>query len=525
MSPTPPRLIVRVDVDRPVGTIDRHIFGHFVEHLGRCIYGGIFDPGSPLADERGFRRDVLEATQRLRVPNLRWPGGNFASAYHWEDGIGPPSQRVPRFDLAWRALEPNTFGTDEFLAYARELDAAPYICVNSGSGTLIEAAHWVEYCNLPAERFPSHHALLRGRNGHPEPYGVPLWGIGNEVYGAWQVGHAGAEAYARKCRELAYFMRAVDPTIELVAVGADQTEWDETVLEIAGDAVDYISIHQYHGQEDYAATVGAAAYVEQRLHRLGETIERAMRHSRRTRPVRIAMDEWNVCYVAWGTGETLPEPVVGEYFELWEQRFALKDALFAAGVFHAMFRECRHVTLANLAQLVNANGMLETRPDGLLRTAIYYAFDLYANHTGATALPTTVTAREGSVPGFGVEDWRDPAPRYVGLREPFLRFALRDVPYLDAQASLAADGLTLYLSVINYHPLEAIAAGFDFGGYPAIGAVDVLELNGADTHTANTFERPDVTGLSATVLPALPETYVFPAHSATVFEIRVAPSP
>jgi hypothetical protein len=268
-----PRLSIEVDPAREIGAIDRKIFGHFIEHLGRCIYGGVFEPGSPLADERGFRADVLEAMRRLGVPNLRWPGGNFASSYYWEDGIGPVAQRPARFDLAWRTLEPNTFGTDEFMAYCRELGAEPYVCVNSSSGTLQEAAHWVEYCNLDVQKYPSYHARRRAENGHAAPYGVKYWGIGNEVYGAWQVGFSGAEEYARKCREYAHFMRAVDPHVKLVAVGADIPEWDEAVLRYAGDTINYISNHQYHGQEDYHATVGAVRYVEEHLHRLGEMID------------------------------------------------------------------------------------------------------------------------------------------------------------------------------------------------------------------------------------------------------------
>ena len=519
--PAHPRLAITVDPARSLGTIDRNVFGHFIEHLGRCIYGGVFEPGSPLADERGFRTDVLEAMRRIGVPNLRWPGGNFASSYYWEDGVGPVDKRPARFDLAWRALEPNTFGTDEFMAYCRTLGAEPYVCVNSSSGTLQEAAHWVEYCNLDVEKYPSHHARLRAENGHPAPYGVKYWGIGNEVYGAWQVGFSGAEEYARKCREYAHFMRAVDPNVQLVAVGADIPEWDEAVLRYAGDTINYISNHQYHGQEDYRATVGAVRYVEEHLHRLGEMIDDWMPRLRRTTPIQIAMDEWNVCYVAWGTSEKLPEPIEGEYFDLFEQTFALKDALFAAGVFHAMFRECRHVTFANLAQMVNANGMLETRPEGLLESSVYHAFDLYANHTGETALATRVEARDGVVPSFTAEDVRHPEPRYVGLRETFVRFRYPDAPYLDAQATLARNAGTLYVSVINYHPSEALSATLDFGEAAARsqGPVALYELNGDDTQTPNTFGRPDVTRLTTRTLPGLPTTYEFPAHSATVLEI------
>jgi alpha-N-arabinofuranosidase len=235
------------------------------------------------------------------------------------------------------------------------------------------------------------------------------------------------------------------------------------------------------------------------------------------------MDEWNVCYVAWGTSEKLPEPIEGEYFDLFEQTFALKDALFAAGVFHAMFRECRHVTFANLAQMVNANGMLVTGPDELLKTSVFHAFDLYANHTGETAVATRVEARDGVVPSFIAEDVRNPEPRYVGLRETFVRFRYPNAPYLDAQATLGRNAGTLYVSVINYHPSEALSATLDFGEAAARsqGPVALYELNGDDTLTPNTFGRPDVTRLTTRTLPGLPTTYEFPAHSATVLEISL----
>jgi alpha-N-arabinofuranosidase len=518
-----PRLTIRVRLDREIGTVDRNVFGHFIEHFNRCVYGGVFDPGSPLADERGFRTDVLEAARRIRVPNLRWPGGNFASGYHWEDGVGPPAARPARYDVNWRQLEPNTFGTDEYLAYTRALGAAPFICVNTGSGTIEEACRWVEYCNLDAERYPSHHARLRVRNGHPEPYGVKLWGIGNEAYGAWQVGHSSAEEYALKCRQVAHFMRSVDFSIKLVAVGADQPAWDETVLRLAGDNVDYISIHQYHGSPDYFATVGAPAHVERRLSLLAELSERALRSQRRERPVQIALDEWNVCYKAWGLAEIQPVTGLDEYIQFFEQPLALKDALFAAGVFHAMFRQCRFVTLANLAQMVNVLGLLETRPDALLRSSIYHVFDLYVNHSGPVALETSVTAREGVVPAFTAEDWREPGPDSPGLREPFLRFTVRDVPFLDAQATLAADRRMLFLAVINYHPTDALAAALDLGGVRPAGQARATVLDGDDTHTPNTFARPAVTRLRPIDVPAPLQEYTFPPHSATVLEVPLAP--
>ena len=207
-----------VDPKKVVKPISRHIYGHFTEHLGRCIYGGIYEEGSPLSDERGFRKDVLEAVKRIKVPNLRWPGGNFVSNYHWEDGIGPKDQRPVRFDLAWQQEETNRFGTDEFIEYCREIGAEPYISINMGTGTLDEALHWLEYCNGKGNTY---YAQLRRKYGHPEPYNVKFWGIGNEMYGEWQVGHMTADEYARAAKEYTKWMKVFDPTIKAIAVGCD----------------------------------------------------------------------------------------------------------------------------------------------------------------------------------------------------------------------------------------------------------------------------------------------------------------
>ena len=188
---------IGIDLARRIGTVDRRIFGNFIEHLGRCIYGGIYDEGSPLSDARGFRQDVLEAVRPLRVPLLRWPGGNFVSGYHWLDGVGPKDQRPRRTELAWYAEESNRFGTLEFIEYCREIKAEPFICVNMGSGTMDEAQAWVEYCNGTGN---TSWANLRRQHGHPEPLGVTYWGLGNEMYGSWQIGNLNAHDYVKKAR-------------------------------------------------------------------------------------------------------------------------------------------------------------------------------------------------------------------------------------------------------------------------------------------------------------------------------------
>src|SRR6266850_383679 len=204
---------ISIDLARRLGTVDRRIFGQFIEHIGRCIYGGVYDEGSPLADARGFRRDVLEAARPLRIPILRWPGGNFVSGYHWLDGVGPRDRRPRRSELAWYAEESNRFGTNEFIAYCRELGTEPFICVNMGSGTMDEAQAWVEYCNGTGN---TSWANLRRQHGHPEPYKVRYWGLGNEMYGSWQIGNMNAHDYVKKARAFAMVMKRTDPSIELI---------------------------------------------------------------------------------------------------------------------------------------------------------------------------------------------------------------------------------------------------------------------------------------------------------------------
>ena len=293
-SEPPLRATLKLDLERRLGTIDPNIYGNFIEHLGRCIYGGIYDEGSPLADTGGNRKDVLEAVRRLRVTQLRWPGGNFSSGYNWQDGIGPKDSRPARYDLAWFQRESNRFGTDEFISTCRKLGAAPYLCVNLGTGTLDEASSWVEYCNRQGGTYYSD---LRKRNGHPEPYGVKYWGIGNEIYGDWQIGHKNAADYAKLGLEFAKVMKWQDPSIKLVACGTGDPSWDRPVLESMVNHVDYISAHHYSGSDDpndYYELLGSVAQLEQTLRNSALVAESVSAQARKPTPVWTALDEWNV---------------------------------------------------------------------------------------------------------------------------------------------------------------------------------------------------------------------------------------
>jgi alpha-L-arabinofuranosidase len=493
-----------IDPARRLGRVNPLVFGHFIEHLGRCIYGGVYEPGSPLADERGFRTDVLNAMRRIGVPVLRWPGGNFASNYHWEDGIGPQDQRPARFDLAWRSVEPNTFGTEEFLAYCDALstDAAPcrpYICLNTGTGTLDEAVRWLEYCNLDAERYPTHHARWRHRLGRTEPYSVPFWGIGNEVYGAWQVGHTTAAAYADKCVQYARFLKAVDPAIKVIAVGADNPDWDLDVLKRAGNLIDYISNHQYYGNDDYYGTVAAAANVERRLKLLSSVLDVAEGILETDRRIEIAFDEWNV----WYRGRQRP----------WEEFYGLKDALFAAGTFNALYRQSDRVTMANLAQMVNALGMMHATPDSLVLSPIYHVFDLYANHTGRIVLDTALqpgdaAARETITADIAVTVYGRPKPAAN---------VISGVPYLDAVATLDEAGTRLSIAVVNRHISESARLRLDLTSIRP-QRLTLHELTSADPLQRNTLEQPDAVAPSTREMSETPEVLTVAPRSLTVLE-------
>ena len=245
---------IKVDLDRVIGEVDKNIYGNFVEHLGRCVYGGVYDPGNPLSDEKGYRKDVMAAVKALKPGLVRYPGGNFVSNYNWLDGVGPKAERVPRMELAWHRLETNEFGTNEFLAYAKDINTEPYFAVNMGTGTIEEARRWVEYCNVKEGPY---YAELRKKHGYPEPYNIKYWSLGNEMDGPWQMGHLDAVDYAKKAREAAKLMIRTSPGIKLIAAGssnyrtgADPDYWNQTILKELKDDIDYIALHIYVGNPD-----------------------------------------------------------------------------------------------------------------------------------------------------------------------------------------------------------------------------------------------------------------------------------
>jgi alpha-N-arabinofuranosidase len=491
---------IQVDPGRVLARLDRRIFGGFIEHLGRCIYGGVFEAESPLSDERGFRSDVLEALSGLSVPVLRWPGGNFASGYHWLDGVGPVERRPRRSELAWRTVESNRFGTDEFVEYCRALGAEPYICINLGTGSPEEAQAWVEYCNVAGG---THWSDLRGRHGHEEPHGVRYWALGNEMYGAWQIGALNAEDYVKKAREAAKLMRWTDPSIQLVSCGnTGWTDWDVKVVDGLAAHIDMHSIHLYTGSRDHHANVFMPHLAERAIRVCAALIERARHEQQLAHPIRIAYDEWGIWYREFDAQKGL------------EERYTLSDALAVTTFLNSFVRGGEALGLANLAQLVNVIAPVFTGPEGHFRQTIYHPLRLYAELTRAESVEVVVDGPRHEL--TEAEASSSPWSHRYGDLGPF--------PLLDAVASRDPDAEHLTLAVSNRdaeasHQMQVSLAE----GWALAGGVHHL-LDGPRLDAANSFEEPDLVSVSAHKLEVGGRSFErrLPAHSLSVFDFQLS---
>jgi len=493
-QPGPLKARVKIDTERTIGDIDPKLYGNFIEHLGRCIEGGVFDEKSSLSDANGFRRDVLEAAKKLHVTLLRWPGGNFSSNYHWRDGIGPRDQRPPRLEMAWGTVESNRFGTHEFLNYVEMLRAEPYICANLGTGTWEEAQQWVEYCNSSDDTAMTR---LRKQNGRRDPWKVTYWGLGNEMDGPWQMGHRSADDYGKFALEAAKLMKWTDPNVKLIAAGSsnfspgsDWTGWNRTVLDYLKNHADYLSLHSYVGntQNDYADFVASTMELDERL-KTAEGIIDAALSGVRNRKIYIAWDEWNVWYRARGDKER------GR--RILEEHYNLEDALVVATFLNTFVRHAHMVKIANMAQLVNVIAPIFTNVNGLFLQTIYYPLQLFANNTKGTSLELFVDA-----------------PKYTSRR-------FEDVPYLDTSA--AYDSGALVINVVNRHKDQAIPTDLELEDKQFAGSVDITEVNGPDIKAENNFDRIGVKPVQrSAAAQGRTLQYSFPPHSYTMIKAKLA---
>ncbi|SDD99626.1 alpha-L-arabinofuranosidase C-terminal domain-containing protein [Auraticoccus monumenti] len=552
MPPTAPDALITVD-DRSTDTavparIRDEVYGHFLESafFGN-IEGGVLDEGSPLSVTapgplQGCRRDVIDACRELGLPVVRWPGGNFTSAYWWTDGTGPRDERPRRLELAWGSEESNRFGTPEFLAWCAAVGTRPYLAHSARS--VEDAVRWVEYTNYAGD---TEMTRRRTADGITEPAGVRWWGLGNEVYGPWQMGHRPVEQYVADAREHARFMNLVDPGLSFVAVGDQDPRWNRAVVQGLGDVVDHVSLHLYGGaehlttptREEFEAVVAQPVWFEAAVQDCASQLRRFQREAGHERPLAIALDEWNIRHhepADWpepqpgedggiaprdpaGTGAGTAVSAEGAVRRHRVNRYSprtLADALFYSGVFHAMHRAASlpvPVGMANTVNLVNANGLLAVRPGGLVRTPTYHVWDLYQNHTGRVALPTRLEApaRQQQV--------RQGAEHAEGgyLHRP------ATVSLLDVSATTDEDHGTLYLSVVNRSADRDLTAELHLTGrrLPATAVVRDLGAGESDLFAHNTLQDPERIALSAPREVSLTGGCTFPAHSVTVLEVAL----
>ncbi|MDI1465335.1 alpha-N-arabinofuranosidase [Catellatospora sp. KI3] len=418
--PAPATARLTLDPALRIAPVSRRTFGAFVEHLGRCVYTGIFEPDHPGADADGLRTDVIELVRELGVSTVRYPGGNFVSGYRWEDGIGPVQHRPTRLDLAWHSTEPNTFGLDEFIRWTGKAGVEPMMAVNLGTRGIQEAVDLLEYCNFPSGTRLSD---LRVANGAPQPHGIRMWCLGNEMDGPWQIGHKTAGEYGRLAAETARAMRMIDPGLELVACGSSGSgmptfgQWEATVLEHAYDLVDFVSCHAYYQEKDgdLAGFLASAVNMERFINDVVATADHVRAKRRADKRLMISFDEWNVWYMDQPASQTPREADWPVAPRLLEDHYHVADAVVVGSLLITLLRHSDRVTAASLAQLVNVIAPIMTEPGGRAwRQTTFHPFAQASRHAAGEVLrveptsPTYPTTEYGEVPVLHAVATHDP---------------------------------------------------------------------------------------------------------------------
>lgn len=480
---TPHVLTCRVTLnpDLRIAPVERKLFGSFVEHMGRCVYGGIFEPGDPQADADGLRRDVLDLTTELGITVVRYPGGNFVSGYRWEDGVGPVAERPRRLDLAWRSRESNTFGLAEFMQWCDRANVEPMVAINLGTRGIQEACDLVEYANHAGGSYWSD---LRIKHGHTEPFAIKLWCLGNEMDGPWQIGHKTAEAYGILATECAKAMRQVDPSIRLVLCGSSSPRmptfgsWEATALDYAFEYVDYISLHSYFEPygDDVGSFLASAHAMDNFIDGVIAIADRIAAKKGSERKLKLSFDEWNVWYQQRFAGhvnlewETAPRLIEDEY--------TVRDAVVVGNLLMSLLRHADRVEIACLAQLVNVIAPIRTEPGmPAWRQTTFYPFALTARHARGDVLrvePDATkyeTAAYGDVPVTDVVATRDAGSGEVAIfavnrsqTEPTtLEVALRTFPRMRVVEHLTYGGHASDLTNNQSAPTRAVPHACDVG--------------------------------------------------------------
>ncbi len=461
---------ITIDTKRVISEISPLLFSGFAEHMGRCIYEGIYDPTSPQADEQGLRKDVLAALRELNYRSMRYPGGNFVSGYHWEDGIGPKDQRSARRELAWQSIETNQFGTDEFIQFCREIDTEPMLAVNLGTGSIQDAVNLVEYCNAPRG---SKYANMRASNGESTPYGVKYWCLGNEMDGAWQIGHLDAVEYGKKAREAAKLMRLQDDSIELVLCGSSSSkmptypEWDRIGLELCWELVDYHSMHYYADNlaDDTPSFLSLSAAFEDYVETVAAVLRYVKAKTRSKHDVRLSWDEWNVWYKAREISD-----MRGGWSEaphLIEEIYNLEDALVVAQWLNVFLRRADVLKIACIAQIVNVIAPILTTSDKILKQTIYYPLLMFSQMASGNSLDVLVEAPRYETKQFG------------------------DMPLLDVSSSHDEAAGMNAIFIVNRSLTEGMSIEIHWGDVTPKRISSAHQLSGNDPKAFNSWEAPN----------------------------------
>jgi alpha-N-arabinofuranosidase len=467
---------------------DRRILGHFIEHFHTQIYGGLYEPGSPLSDENGFRIDVIEAMRELKVPIMRWPGGNYVSDHHWYDAVG--SERVPSYNKAWRVVEPNTFGTDEFLKWCEVVGCEPYICTNGGNGSSEEMSNWVEYCN---GKLDTRFSRMRAANGVPAPYAVKYWGIGNESYGDWQIGAKTITEWGPYA-ESAKMMRGVDEDIILAAAAVPDLDWTLFLLRSAGRYLDLISIHGYwdlihqvNNPADYLTAVMQTTSPEKMIVQTRSVIDVAGF----TGKIKIAFDEWNLRGWDHPDGNAQWKIDARDLNDI-AATYTMADAIFSASFLNACLRHADIVTMANVAPTVNTRGPLFVHPKGVVRRTTFHTMAMYAQHLRKDIIASVVKSSE-------------------------LENGSQSVPAVDSIVSGDDTGITAILT--NRHPKTAAACTMQLDGLELDGEFTVHILDGDSPDAFNDIENPARVAPREERVRIQKGTLTIPPHSIVVVSV------
>lgn len=463
------KAVISIDRDFTIAQTSSRIFGSFIEHLGRAVYEGIYQPGNPFSDERGYRKDVAELIREAKVPLVRYPGGNFVSGYHWEDGVGPKENRPSRLDLAWSVIESNQFGLNEFMEWTKLAGVEPMMAVNLGTRGPEDAKNLIEYCNIEKG---SYYSDMRRSHGVEKPHDIKLWCLGNEMDGPWQMGHKTAQEYGRIAAETGRIMRMIDPDIELVACGSSNMDmptfasWEAEVLDQCYDQVDYISLHTYYGNPENKTSdfLACSVQMDEFIRSVASICDYVRAKKRGKKKIHLSFDEWNVWYHTMEQDKEIPRWVQAPH--QLEDVYNLEDALLAGSMLITLLRHADRVKIACLAQLVNVIAPIMTSDTGAWRQTIFYPYMHASKYGRGTVLNTVV-------------------------KVPVYESVYGDAPYLDAVAVADEEQECLTIFAVNKDLEEPMEVSCDLRQYADYRITEHLEMTGPDLGAVNTQQYPE----------------------------------